>query len=36
MIVCFPPDRDLQCVYLGLIQFIMVQLIGLILIFNFA
>ena len=36
MIACFPPDRDVKCVYLGLIQFITVQLIGLILIFNFS
>jgi hypothetical protein len=36
MIACFLPDWDLKCVYLGLIQFIRVQFIGLILIFNFS
>ena len=36
MIACFLPDRDLKCVYLGLLQFMRVQLIGLILIFNYS
>jgi hypothetical protein len=35
MITCFLPDWDLKGIYLGLIQFMRVQLIGPILIFNF-